>query len=424
MTTFASHERVWAPSVDGGRYEPDLHVTLRDGRGVWATTAEGQHLLDANSGLWHLSLGYAPPDVTDAAANALRRLGGTSLLRRLHTDVGPLVELLTRLLAPMDPVFFFATSGSEAVDAALRIAAADAHLRGRTTIAYLAGAYHGASLGPLALNDSPRYRSGAPSALPTVQLPSPAEWSSNPASCATRVEHTFAQRGADLAAVIVEPIQCVGGMVDVPGGYLRLLAALAKAHDCLLIADEVSTGVFRADQFVASTAAGFPADVVVLAKGLTGGLSPMAVVAVERHVADRIRSSVPMHRLPGSTQAGDPVGCACAVAVLRRCLTPELMQQRAQVAVALCRQVTALSQNPAVDRVSGSGHLWGIRVRPDLVGSGPSFIRRVTAFGLDAEMLLHPLSVGVIPLVPALTVTEPETSEMISRLEAVLNRLG
>ncbi|MFD6613398.1 aminotransferase class III-fold pyridoxal phosphate-dependent enzyme [Micromonospora chalcea] len=424
MTTIASHERVWAPSVDGGRYESDLHVTLRDGRGLWATTSEGRCLLDANSGLWHLSLGYAPTEVTDAAASTLRRLGGTSLLRRLHTGVDPLVELLTRLLAPMDPVFFFATSGSEAVDAALRIAAADGGLRRRTTIAYLTGAYHGASLGPLALNDSPRYHSGAPSALPTVQLPSPTEWSDNPAASASQVRHVFAERGDELSAIVVEPIQCVGGMVAVPPDYLRLLAELGTAHDCLLIADEVSTGVFRTGEFVASAAAGFPAHVVVLAKGLTGGLSPMAVVAVERHIADRIRSSVPMHRLPGSTQAGDPVGCACAVAVLQRCLTSELTQHRAQVAMALRRELTALSDHPAVERVCGSGHLWGVRVRHDLIGSGPSFIRRVTALGLDAELLLHPLSVGVIPVVPALTVTASQVTEMIERLETVLARLA
>lgn len=414
----SAYERVWAPSVDHGVYEPELHVTLRSGQGVWAETTAGQRLLDANAGLWHLSLGYAATDVVNAATESLRRLGGTALLRRLHVEVDPLIELLVQQLAPMDAVFFFATSGSEAVDAALRIAVADGSTRDRIEVAYLSGAYHGVSLGPLGLNSSSRYRSGAPPALPGVELPSPAEWALAPDDCAARVEAAFRAHGARLAAVIFEPVQCVAGIVEVPREYQRLLARMAEEHGCLLIVDEVSTGVFRTGKFLASAVS---PDLVILAKGLTGGLSPMSVVAVARHVADRVRSSAPAHRLPGSTQAGDPIGCACATAVLQHCATPAFTKLRSCTAEALQQELQALAHEPAVDEVRGTGHLWGIRVRRDLAESAASFIRRFSKLGLAAGLLLHPLSAGVIPVVPALNITEVEVRELGSRLRAVLS---
>ncbi|GLY02151.1 aspartate aminotransferase family protein [Actinoplanes sp. NBRC 101535] len=419
MAPAASYDRIWAPSVDGGKYDPELHVTVRSGRGVWAETTGGRRLLDANSGLWHLSLGYAPPEVVGAATESLERLGGTTLLRRLHADAEPVVEALAGHLAAMDPVFFFATSGSEAVDVALRIAMSAGQPGGRTGVAYLGGAYHGVSLGPLSLNNSPRYRSGAPAVLPSVELPSPAEWARAPADSATRVEAIFRARGDSLAAVVVEPVQCVAGVIEVPREYQFLLAAMAKAHGCLLVVDEVSTGVFRTGGLLAASV---QADMVVLAKGLTGGLSPMSVVAVTRPVADRVRSSTAAHRLPGSTQGGDPIGCACAAAVLQHCTTPGFQERMRRTSEVLHRDLQELArEQPAVLDIRGSGHLWGVRIRPDRVGSPSSFVQRFTGYGLEAELLLHPLSVGVIPVVPALNITEPEVHELTSRLGSALS---
>jgi adenosylmethionine-8-amino-7-oxononanoate aminotransferase len=413
-------ERIWAPSVDGGKYDSEMHVTLDTGDGMWANTSDGRRLLDANSGLWHLSLGYAPAEAAEAGAQALRRLGGTSLLRRSHSGLPLLVGSLAQLLAPMDAVFFFATSGSEAVDAALRIAFADGLRDTRSTVAFLSGAYHGASWAPLTLSNSPRYRRGAPSGFQAIELPSPTEWAANPLECAAAIKSIFGTHGRTLAAVIAEPIQCVGGMVRVPREYLELLARMATEHSALLIMDEVSTGVFRTGMFVASTV---PSQMVILGKGLTGGLSPMSVVAVDRRLADRVRESNPVHRLPGSTQAGDPIGCACSTAVLQRLTAPAAVDLRHRVSLRLRTELEKLVDIASVESVSGPGHLWGIKVRQEVVGDGPGFIRRASAVGLANDLLIHPLSAGVIPVMPALIMEEDEVGELVGRVRSTLERL-
>lgn len=419
MDNVSSYERIWAPSVDGGVYDPEIHVTLNSGQGVWATTTDGRRLMDANAGLWHLSMGYAPPQIVEVAAEAMRRLGGTSLLRRRHSDTDALVTELDRLLSPMDAVFFFGTSGSEAVDAALRIALAHGVREDRATFGYLTGAYHGASWAPLALNNSTRYRSGV-AGLKTMELPSPARWSVDPSGCALEVESAFDRHGSTLAAVIVEPVQCVGGIIDVPADYLRLISRLAAECGALVIVDEVSTGVFRSGSFLASPVL---ADMVILAKGLTGGLSPMSVVAVDRQLADRVRSSSSPQRVPGSTQSGDPVGCVCAAATLRELASPASVDSRDSTATAISSYLHLLANEDAVETITGDGHLWGIRIRSDVVKSGPEFIRQVTTLGLAADLLLHPLSVGVIPVMPALTISPTEVADLASRLTSVLAQL-
>jgi adenosylmethionine-8-amino-7-oxononanoate aminotransferase len=146
----------------------------------------------------------------------------------------------------------------------------------------------------------------------------------------------------------------------------------------------------------------------------------MSVVAVRPEVAGRLRSATSMRRLPGSTQAGDPVGCASVQAVLEYCRDAQNSAARERSAGILRTGIEQLADEPVVESIFGIGHLWGIRIRDEFVVSAPSFIRKFTALGLNHGLLLHPLSAGVVPVMPALTISDGEIADLATRLRSVL----
>lgn len=412
-------ERIWLPSSDGGVFQQQRHVVLKHGRGVWVETEDGRQFLDANSGLWHVSLGYGFPAVIEAVSSTMAQLSGTSLLRRLHDKAVRLCAELNGLLEQLDPVVFFATSGSEAVDAALRIALAYGVDDGRTTIAHLANGYHGVSLGPLALAGA-RYRNGAPQSLSTIALPGVQSWLDDPVKVDGEISAIVEESGATIAALILECIQCVGGIVEVPSPYLQLL--VDRAHECgaVVIVDEISTGVYRTGPFVVSEDRPIAPDIIVLGKGLTGGVTPMSVVAVRGAIADAVRRHPDTSRLPGTTQGGDPMGCAAALAVLNECRQPSSVVHRERISAFLASELVSVVADLGVGTVVGAGHMTGIRLRLPPDADASNFINAVTVSGLGHGLLLHPLSTGTIPVAPALTISEADAGELVHRLRTVI----
>lgn len=413
--------RLWLPSTAQGKLD-SWHVVLQRGEGVWAESTQGERFLDANAGLWHLSLGYAPPSVVEAASTALCRIGGTSLLRRSHSWAQELVTVLGQRF-PWDAAFFFATSGSEAVDAALRVAFAYASQEGRESIAYLNGGYHGVSLAPLALSNVSRYRNGSPQVIKGISLPAPADWVCDPDSSLALLEAAFAEHGKDLAAVVVEPLQGVGGMQEVSADYLAHISRLARQAGCLVISDEVSSGVFRTGSFLATVGSKLQADVVVLAKGLTSGVTAMSVVGVRADIAESISTCSLTCRLPGSTQSGDPVGCAAALAAIDELEKPEVAAERRRTSGELNDVLTQLLAEPGVSAVTGQGHMRGVHLRREAIGDTSTFVQRATEAGLKERLLIHPLSSGIIPVVPALSIGSDEVRQIGLRIHRVVDRL-
>lgn len=396
---------------------------------MWLHTDDGRTFLDANSGLWHLSLGYRPTAIEPAVLEALNELGGSSLFRRSHVWAERLVETLADLVALSAPRFFFGTSGSEASDIAMRIALAYGHKNGRDTFAFIPGAYHGVSLGPLSLMGLEGYRNGVMTPVSAIALPPIAEWERDSAGCAETIAGIFSSCGAKMAAVFVEFIQGSGGMSLLPPEYASFLAEVARTHSALLVLDEVATGVYRTGPFLAFGSSHVPdADMIVLGKGLTSGIAALSVVGVAERVWRRVLDDPDTARVAGSTHAGNPVACAAAQATLEYLAHPETAMLRAETARHLADALRGLAKVGCVARVTGMGHMWGIAVstpaRTAIESRGHTFVDAVTRLGLDEGVLLHPLSIGVIPVVPALTISPDEVDILRDRLNAVLQHLA
>lgn len=417
-----SAQRLWLPSTSGGRYNPEIHVSLRRGKGVWVETIDNRTFMDANSGLWHLSLGYAPDAVITAAYEVLSDLGGSSLFRRSHYWAELLSDYLAARLPLADPKFFFTTSGSEACDAAIRIAFAFFHKTKQSTIGFVPGSYHGVSLGPLSLMGLD-YRNGVPSAIDTATFPSYSDWNKNPDLALNHMRRLFTN---DLAAVFVEVVQGSGGIISMPMEYGKHLRELADEYGVLLVADEVTTGVYRTGPFLASERhPGLRPDMIVLGKGLTAGIAPLSVVAVEGPVWQRVLDQQETCRLPGTTFSGNPLGCAAAMAAIKHLEESTVAQEREVTSAHLADAIPSLNSLNVVWGTVGFGHMWGIKfVPPDSKQNEAAFVAdRLTRAGLKAGLLLHPLANGVLPVFPSLNITADEVNELISRLKIAFNDL-
>ncbi|MDN5929747.1 MAG: aspartate aminotransferase family protein [Pseudonocardia sp.] len=277
------------------------------GEGAWLRTAAGEAWFDGTSGSGAATLGHQHPVVTAAAVAQLNRLTHTGC--KFGSDAR--AELFSRLsaLAPYaDAAVLPTVTGSEAVEAALKIARAVTGRRGVLSFRY---AYHGKTAGALALTWRSEFRSYsalAPEVL-AADLPDPRTGPADLAAFSAHLSDVL-DRVGEVAAVVLEPVQVTEGMLAVEPAVLDEIGRQARARGALFVLDEIYTGLGRAGQLFAAEALSAPPDMTLLGKTLGNGF-PIAVVVGERSVLDALPPGVQT-----STFSGHPVSCAAGAAVL------------------------------------------------------------------------------------------------------------
>src|SRR5918999_4893603 len=271
-------------------------ITLVSGHGCWVTDDAGREYLDLVAGIAVDVLGHAHPAVADAVAHQARRLLQVS---NLYYTL-PQLELAEALVArsPFDRAFF-SNSGTEANEAALKLARRHGGGRGAAEIVSLLGSFHGRTFGSLAATGQPKY------AEPFAPLP--AGFRHVPPNDVAALE---AAVGPGTAAVLLEPIMGEGGIHPLTDEFLVAARAACDRVGALLVFDEVQTGMGRTGTFFTFEATPVTPDVVTLAKGLGGGVPIGAMLARESAAA---AFKVGDH---GTTLGGNPLACAAAVATL------------------------------------------------------------------------------------------------------------
>ncbi len=293
----------------------DLEVA--SGRGCVVTTTDGEEYLDFTSGIAVTSTGHCHPRVVAAICQQAERF--------LHAQVNvyrhDLLEKLGARLAEVcpDPIdtFFFGNSGSEATEAAVKLAK---QVTGRPNIVVFSGSFHGRTHLTMAMTTSKTaYRSGhgpLPSGIFVAPFPSALDFGGDAeaagAASLASIRHLLASQTApaETAAIIIEPVLGEGGYIPAPGSFLRGLADLCREHGILFVADEVQTGFGRTGKMFAVEHHGVQPDVIVLAKGLGSGFPISAIGASAELMARWPRGS------HGGTYGGNPIGCAAALATL------------------------------------------------------------------------------------------------------------
>ncbi len=388
MSTSELQQR-WESALMTNYGTPKLALVRGSGAVVW--DADGKQYLDFLGGIAVNILGHAHPAILAAVAEQLGTLGHTSNLYVNERTV----ELAERLLAHFgngDGRAFFCNSGTEANEAAFKIA----RLTGRRKIVACEEAFHGRTMGSLALTGQASKRVPFDPMPPgVVHVP----YGDADALAAVVDE--------DTAAVFLEPIMGESGVVVPPPDYLAKARALTADKGALLVLDEVQTGIGRTGHFYAHQATGIVPDVITLAKGLGGGL-PIGATLANGRAAQLLTPG-----LHGTTFGGNPVCAAAALAVLRTIDESDLLAHVQALGKTLVDGITDLG-HPLVDHARGAGLLIGIQLTQDVSA-------RVEESARAAGYLVNPAKPNVIRLAPPLNLTEEQAQRLLSDLPGILD---
>ncbi len=366
-------------------------VALVRGAGAVVYDADGKRYVDFIGGIAVNSLGHAHPAILEAVTQQLGTLGHVSNLYASE----PVLELAEKLLAHFGDGTgraFFCNSGTEANEAAFKMA----RLTGRRKIIACDEAFHGRTMGALALTGQPSKRSPFEPMPPgVVHVPY-----GDAVALADVVD-------SDTAAVFLEPMLGESGVIVPPMDYLAEARKITADHGALLILDEVQTGIGRTGPFFAHQAAGIVPDVMTLAKGLGGGL-PIGAVLAQGPAADLLTPG-----LHGTTFGGNPVSAAAALAVLRTIDEEGLLAHVESVGKTLIDGIEELD-HPLIDHVRGAGLLIGIQLTRDVSA-------KVEESARAAGYLVNPPKPNVIRLAPPLILTETQAAGFVADLPGILD---
>ncbi|WP_238324913.1 acetylornithine transaminase [Paenarthrobacter nicotinovorans] len=364
------------------------------GAGCLVWDADGKEYLDLLGGIAVNALGHAHPFVTSVISSQLATLGHVSNFFTSPTQIALAEKLLALSKAPEGSKVFFANSGTEANEAAFKLARRNNSGGKRTKIIALEGAFHGRTMGALALTAKEAYR--APfEPLPggVVHIPF------------GDIEALRAAVDDSTAAVFLEPIQGEAGVRPLSAEYLQAAREATTAAGALLILDEVQTGIGRTGKWLASEEAGIVPDAVTLAKGLGGGFPVGALITFGSTTSALLTAG--QH---GTTFGGNPVATAAALATLHAIESQGVLQNVVTVGEYLRQGLAAIE---AVTEVRGEGLLIGFDVNADIAPA------MVTA-GLDAGFIINSPGPRTIRLAPPLILTIEQADRFLDALPTLI----
>jgi acetylornithine aminotransferase len=371
------------------------------GAGCLVWDADGKEYLDLLGGIAVNALGHAHPFVTSVISSQLATLGHVSNFFTSPTQVALAEKLLALTNAPSGSKVFFTNSGTEAVEAAFKLARRNSGPENtatdgpaRTRIVALEGAFHGRTMGALALTAKEAYR--APfEPLPGGVIHVPFG----------DVEALEAAVDQTVAAVFLEPIQGEAGVRPLPAGYLKAAREATTKAGALLILDEVQTGIGRTGKWLASEDAGIVPDAVTLAKGLGGGFPIGALVTFGERASSLLTAG--QH---GTTFGGNPVATAAALATLHAIESQRVLENVDVVGEYLRAGLATIE---GVSEVRGEGLLIGFDLDADVAPA-------VVAAGLEAGFIVNSPGPRTIRLAPPLVLTKDQASTFLTAFPAIL----
>ncbi|HQT66241.1 MAG: aspartate aminotransferase family protein [Rhodospirillales bacterium 20-60-12] len=351
-------------------------ITAADG--VFLTDSDGNRILDGMSGLWCVNVGYGQQSLVDAAAAQMRTLPFYNTF--FKTSTPPVIELSQRL-ARLTPAglnhVFFACSGSEAVDSALRMVRVFWQTKGLPEKRIILGreyGYHGSTtLGASAGGMVDMHRQAG--RMPDFDHVMPPYWYGYGGQmgseefglyAAKQLAERIAALGAhNIAAFIAEPIQGAGGVIIPPETYWPEIQRICRAHDILIIADEVICGFGRTGHMFGSDRFGIEPDLMTMAKGISSGYIPLSAVMVGDRVAETLINDTGEF-YHGFTYSGHPVACAVALANLDLIEEQGLVARAAEMGALLRAKLDeALGDHPLVGEIRNEGLIGAIELTSD-----------------------------------------------------------
>ncbi|MRJ77210.1 acetylornithine transaminase [Aeromicrobium sp. SMF47] len=361
------------------------------GEGAYVWDADGTRYLDLLAGIAVNALGHGHPAIVEAVTRQLTTLGHTSNFFATEPQIA-LAERLTGLVGH-DSRVFFTNSGTEANEAAFKLT----RRTGRTKVVAAEGAFHGRTMGALALTSKEAYRA------PFEPLPGDVVFVpyGDTAALEAAVDDT-------VAAVLLEPIQGEAGVVVPPDGYLQAARDITSRHGALLWMDEVQTGMGRTGAWFAYSEAGIVPDIVTVAKGLGGGIPIGACLAVGP------AATLLQPGNHGTTFGGNAVATSAALAVIETIENDGLLAHVTTIGDQIRR---GLQDHPLVADVTGRGLLLGVVLREPVAAEAHKA-------ALEAGLILNNPTPDRLRLAPPLILSEDQAADAVTTLRSVLDEVS
>jgi len=404
---------VWRPYCQMKTARPPLPVGATHGSRL--VLADGRELVDGLASWWTACHGYNHPHIAEALRAQIDRMPHVMFGGLAHEPAYRLAERLARMLpGDLDRVFF-AESGSVSVEIAMKMALQfhiNRGVRGRTKFLAFRGGYHGDTLATMTICDPEEGMhslfAGVMPAQVIADLPRDAE-------SETTLDAVLAERGGEIAAILVEPlVQGAGGMILHPPEVLRTLRRLANKHGVLLIFDEIFTGFGRTGTLFAMHAAGVEPDIVTLSKALTGGTLPLSAAVASRKVFEAFWSDDPgaalMH---GPTYMANPLACAAANASLDLFEDGAWAADVARVGAALTDGLEPCRRGEGVVDVRTLGAIGVVEF------AAPVAVGDLCARFAELGVWIRPMG-KVVYLTPAFTTPDEDLALLTSAVRAVV----
>lgn len=410
------------------------------GEGCWLIDDKGRRYLDACGGAYVANLGHGVSEVAEAVADQIRRVAyvnGTAFTN--EPAEGLAAELRTLNPKGLDFAYFL-SSGSEAVEAALKLARqhwVESGKPGKHKIIARTPGYHGNTLLALSASAREHYKKlFGPWLIPVTMIPAPYPYRcepGSPAMTADALEEAILKEGAGtVAAFIAEPVggSSTGGSVP-PKDYYKRVREICDKHSVLFIADEVLCGSGRTGKWAAIEHFGVTPDIMTLGKGLSGGYVPLSAVIATKNIIDPIAKGTGSLK-HAQTFSHSPVICAAGLAAVRHIKKHGLVRRSADMGIVLHRKLKTLLELPSVGDVRGLGLLAGIEFVSDKKTRAPfprrlKFAETFVAAAQDAGLIVWP-NIGhadgengdLVMVAPPFIITEAEIDEIVSRFKTAL----
>jgi len=364
-------------------------ITLVKAKGCVVQDADGEKYLDMLGGIATSILGHAHPVVVSAVSRQIKTLSHVSNFYS-HPNAIELAQILIRLTGKKDSRVFFAQSGAEANEAAIKLS----RKTGRTRIVAMDGSFHGRTMGSLSLTGQKSKKIAFTPLLKNVKH--------IPFGDIKKARRAI---NSKTAMVIIEPIMGEAGVIVPPTNYLKEIREICNAHGALLAIDAVQTGIGRTGQWFGYEYSGITPDVITVAKGLGAGLPLAAMIALGKS------SQLFVPGDHGSTFGGNPVTTAASIAAIKwiekNKILPKCKTDYKYIS-------TALRSVPGVTEVRGAGLLIGIELSKNNSAEVATLLQ-------NSGVLVNAANPNTIRIAPALTVSKKELDQFLKIFKGVMS---
>ena len=435
---------------------PDSHIFYRRaahphplaerGKGVYLWDSDGKRYIDGAGGAAVVNIGHGVAEIARAMAEQAADVAYVHGTVFTTSALEAYSERLAELVPIPNPRFYYLSSGSEAVETALKFTRQVHLARGEATRdSFIArwGSYHGATLGALGVTGKPKMRTPfAPLIRDYPHIPPPycyrcpfgANYPTCDLACAQALETEILHQGVDrVAAFIAESVGgATLGAVVPPEGYWPLIAQICNRYSLLLIVDEVMAGFGRTGRWFGIEHFGVQPDIITIGKGVTGGYFPLSITTVRETDVEEVRKAFGDFT-HGATYSHHAVGAAAAQSALDYIEDRDLVAAADKLGIYLGQQLNdKLGELPCVGDVRGLGMLWGVEFVDDRETGAPfppelHFNRRVGDLAFERGVIFYPGAGSVdglrgdhLLIAPPFVITEGEIDEMVNVLQGAI----